>query len=174
MDYKSLTLLSPRLTGVIILVVTVTAWPSTFVSLYILSNGVGWALPLTIVVSGFPILAGLLLIYFPGTIANRMISGGAEITGPLPFQQVGFSVLGLYFLTTAAADAVYWIAALQFGMNADFARLASTAVRLVAGTFLMFGGVVSPAWFIRCGASLRTIPHHAGMRHRTVKSRRIG
>jgi ABC-type arginine transport system permease subunit len=84
MDYKSLTLLSLRLTGVIILVVAVTALPNTFLSLHVWSNRAGSALLLITMVSGLPTLVGLLLIYFPGTIANRMVSAGAETIGTLP------------------------------------------------------------------------------------------
>jgi hypothetical protein len=144
MDYQSLTSLALRLTGVIIMVVAVVSLPSTFVSFYFWSQGVASALSLTAVVSGLPILAGLLLIYFPGTIANRMVSGGGETVGTLPLQQVAFSVLGLYFLTSALADAASWLPMLlpdiPAGINSGSAFLASTAARFVAGALLLFGG----------------------------------
>jgi hypothetical protein len=81
MDYKSLTSLLLRLTGAIILVAAVTATPRTFVDLYLRETGGGtntetWLL--TTAASAFPILAGLLLIYFPATVGNRIISGDGE------------------------------------------------------------------------------------------------
>ena len=69
MDYKSLTSLLLRLTGVIIMVLAVTATPRTFVGLFLGNTGGGFNTEtwlLTTVASAFPILVGLLLIYFSG------------------------------------------------------------------------------------------------------------
>jgi hypothetical protein len=143
MDYKSLTMLSLRLTGVFIMVTVVTAVPNTFLSLYSWANGaVGIALLLIATMAGFPILVGLFLIYYPGTIANRVVSGGAEPAGALQLQQVAFSVLGLYFATHALIEGVYWVALLpSLTINVlDYARFASTAAMFVAGVLLLFGG----------------------------------
>jgi ABC-type arginine transport system permease subunit len=142
-DYKSPAWLALRLTGVIIMVTAVIALPNAFISLYVWSQGAFRALALTAMVSGLPIVVGLLLIYFPGTIANRMVSGGGETVGTLPLQQVAFSVLGLYFLTSAVADAAYWIPTLGPSIPSGItgsALLASTAVRFVVGLLLLFGG----------------------------------
>ena len=158
MDYKSLTSLILRLTGVIIIVTATTAMPHTFISLHgrnpAESPDVA-ALVLTIVASGFPILIGLLLIYFPATIANKIVAAGGESVDMLILQQVAFSVLGLYFVSLAVFDAIYWLAklriyfavyseltyALPFRLNPqDFAGIAATCAQFVAGIVLMFGG----------------------------------
>ena len=157
MDYKSLTLLLLRLTGVIIMVWAITAAPHTFVLLH-LSAGVNtdsapWLL--TIVASALPILVGLLLVYFPGTIANKIVAPGTESIDILNLQQLAFSVLGLYFISLAVFDAVYWLAKLRiyfavyselnYGrpdrlLPNDFAGIASTCVQFVSGLVLLFGG----------------------------------
>jgi hypothetical protein len=159
MDYKSLTSLVLRLTGVIIVVSSVTSTPRTFIGLIYLrgveatGNMEIWLL--AVVASAFPVLAGLLLIYFPATVANRMVSAGTGTIDTLLLQQVAFSVLGLYFVTVAAYDAVYWWAKLRiyfavynelnFGRpdslrNEDFAGLVSTGAQFIAGVILLFGG----------------------------------
>src|SRR5215813_8136601 len=117
MDYKSLTSLLLRLTGIIIIVHAVTSAPNTFVVLQFRADfnpdsaGVAWLL--TIVASGFPILVGLLLAYFPATIANKIVTPGTERVDTLTLQQLAFSVLGLYFISLAVFDAVYWLAKLR-------------------------------------------------------------
>ncbi|HKD30374.1 MAG TPA: hypothetical protein VKC66_31260 [Xanthobacteraceae bacterium] len=104
MDYKSLTSLMLRLTGVIITVSAITAMPRTFINLHVRnppeSPDVA-ALLLTIVASGLPILVGLLLIYFPATVANKIVSAVGESVDTLNLQQLAFSVLGLYFASLA-------------------------------------------------------------------------
>jgi hypothetical protein len=97
MDYKSLTSLVLRLTGVIIVVSSVTSTPRTFIGLVYLrsveatGNMEIWLL--AAVASAFPLLVGLLLIYFPATVTNRMVSAGTATIDTLLLQQVAFSVL---------------------------------------------------------------------------------
>src|SRR5216684_3822039 len=71
MDYKSLTSLVLRLTGVIIIVSSVASTPQIFIGL-LYRRGVEatdnmeiWLL--SVVASAFPFLVGLVLIYFPAT-----------------------------------------------------------------------------------------------------------
>jgi hypothetical protein len=162
MDYKSLTSLVLRLTGAVIIISAVTSTPQTFATLINLEYAAGvdktgvniWLL--TVVASGLPILVGLLLIYFPASVANGIISGGAEAADVRLLQQVAFSVLGLYFITVAAYDAVFWIAKLKiysaiwdeldtYGqpfrpLRPDFAGLVATGAQFVAGIILLLSG----------------------------------
>ena len=146
MDYKSLTS-------------SVASTPQIFIGL-LYRRGVEatdnmeiWLL--SVVASAFPFLVGLVLIYFPATIANRMVSAGTATIDTLLLQQVAFSVLGLYFVTVAAYDAVYWWAKLRIYFAVynelndgrpdrlrpeDFAGIASTCTQLIAGVILLFGG----------------------------------
>jgi hypothetical protein len=158
MDYKSLTSLLLRLTGVIILVAAVIAAPRNFLDLYLRDAGGGvntetWLL--TTVASTFPILVGLLLIYFPATVGNRIVSGDGETADTQRLEQTAFSILGLYFVSMAAFDAVYWYAKLRLYSvilpvgwndrgpwlaNNDFAGIASTCAQFVVGILLLLGG----------------------------------
>jgi hypothetical protein len=158
MDYKSLTSLLLRLTGVIILVAAILAAPRIFIGLYLqnASGGVNaetWLL--TTAASTFPILVGLLLIYFPATVSNRIVSGDGQIADTQRLEQIAFSILGLYFVSMAAFDAVYWYAKLRlyavifpFGLNDrgpwlannDFAGIASTCAQFVVGILLLLSG----------------------------------
>jgi len=158
MDYKSLTSLMLRLTGVIIVVSAVTAMPRTFINLHVrnpLESPDVAALLLTMAASGLPILVGLLLIYFPATVANKIVSAGGESADTVILQQLAFSVLGLYFASLAVFDAVYWLAKLRiyfalynelnygrpFPLSPeDFAGIATTCAQFVAGLLLLFGG----------------------------------
>jgi hypothetical protein len=93
-----------------------------------------------------------------------MISAGTATIDTLLLQQVAFSVLGLYFVTVAAYDAVYWWAKLRiyfavynelnFGRpdslrNEDFAGLASTGAQFIAGVVLLFGAGESGEKFMQ-------------------------
>jgi len=162
MDYKSLTSLMLRLAGVFIVVSAITSAPQTFVTLLYSSGGAQlvdtWALAAAgFAVFAIPFLVGLLLIYFPARIANRMLSGaGAETADALVLQQVAFSTLGLYFVTVAAYETFYWWAKLRIyfavfeEMNfsglprrlseTDFAGMMSTGAQFIAGAVLLLGG----------------------------------
>jgi len=161
MDYKSLTSLMLRLAGVFIVVSAITSAPQTFFNLLYRRGGAEsvdtWALAAAgFAVFAIPFLVGLLLIYFPGRIANSMVSSaGAETVDALVLQQVAFSALGLYFVTVAAYETFYWWAKLQIyfavfeEMNFpgprrlredDFAGMVSTGAQFIAGGILLLGG----------------------------------
>jgi hypothetical protein len=114
------------------------------------SIGVGFLLLLAL----FPILASLLLWYFPLAVASKIIpdiktekastpldAGGIEV--------VAFSVMGLWVLTTAVPDIFYWIVFAYRTKSADFGNpelspesvgyIVATVVELVIGFWLLFG-----------------------------------
>jgi hypothetical protein len=170
MDYKSLTSLLLRLTGVIMMVTSAIYVPHTFVNLVFRNpwngdSGVNvetWLL--TAVAATFPIVIGLLLIYFPARIANRIVySGGEAADTPRleqdaqRLEQIAFSVLGLYFVAMAMFDGVYWYTKLRLypvifpdsGPSGhelflfhdyDFAGIVRTGTVFVAGMALLLGG----------------------------------
>ena len=159
MDCRSLTSLMLRLAGVFILVSAVTSAPQTFFGLLYRRGGESvdiWPLAVAAFATfAIPFLVGLLLIYFPATVANRMVSAGTETADALILQQVAFSAFGLYFVTVAVYEAVYWWAKLQLyfavyeEMNfarpthlrdEDFAGIVSTGAQFVAGVAVLLGG----------------------------------
>jgi hypothetical protein len=158
MDYRSITTLLLRLTGVVILAAALIQAPKWIVSLILstASGGVNagdWLL--TAVPSTVSTLIGLLLIYFPATVANRIVSGGGESMDNRHLEQIGFSILGLYFVATAMFDGVYLLAKLRLYplifypdlsdrpirlTDSQFADIASTGTQFVVGVALLFGG----------------------------------
>jgi hypothetical protein len=161
MDYRSLTSLMLRLAGVFIVVSALTSAPSTILGLLNARIGSQSVSTWPLAAAGFatfaiPFLVGLLLINFPATIANRMVSAGAETADSLVLQQVAFSTLGLYFMTVAAYDAIYWWAKVWFysavyaeRVNVpgprhltedELAGIISTGAQFVAGMAIMLGG----------------------------------
>lgn len=166
MDYRSLTSLLLRLTGVVIMAASAVSVPGTFVSLYLRDVGGGgvnaetWLL--TAIAATFPIVIGLLLIYFPARVANKLVAGDGEAADAQRLdaqhlEQIAFSILGLYFIAMAMFDAVYWCAKrastpfilVDLGLSArrplllldrDFAGVVQTGVQFVIGVLLLFGG----------------------------------
>jgi hypothetical protein len=168
MDYKSLTSLLLRLTGVIMMVTSAIYVPHTFIRLMFSNpdgsvNAETWLL--TAVAATFPIVIGLLLIYFPARIANRIVYGEGEAADTprlerdaQRLEQIAFSVLGLYFVATAMFDAIHLYARLRLyplifsslsvgasdGVpwlsGTDFANIAATFTQFAAGMILLLGG----------------------------------
>ena len=102
----------------------------------------------------FPILAAVLLWFFPLSVAAKLIpdikSQGQH--GPLGaggIEVVAFSVLGLWVLTTAIRDIFYWVTFVyqvkNSGLgNADLSpdnvgNIVATVVELVIGFWLLLG-----------------------------------
>ncbi len=162
MDYKSLTSLLLRVTGVIMMVASAISVPHTFLSLYLRDvggsgiNAETWLL--TAIAATFPIVIGLLLIYFPARVANRVVAGDgdtadAQHLDAQHLEQIAFSILGLYFVAMAMSDAVYWYAKLRLypvfflesglssrPLDRDFAGVVQTGVQFVIGMLLLLGG----------------------------------
>jgi len=96
MDYRSLSSLLLRLAGVLILVAAVSAVPSTFIGLLGTKSGTADVelLLIAAVATAFPVLVGLLLLYFPATVANKLLSGQSDRELDVSeLQQLAFSVL---------------------------------------------------------------------------------
>ncbi|NJN05490.1 MAG: hypothetical protein HC814_02580 [Rhodobacteraceae bacterium] len=120
MDYRSLSSLALRLAGVFILVSGVAAIPDTLVNLLVLAERYTvapllWQVVVQTIVAASPsMLIGLLLIFFPSAVANRIVNG--EAVGPDgsvgygQLQTLAFSVLGLYFIAVGLFEGVYWLA----------------------------------------------------------------
>jgi hypothetical protein len=82
MDYRSLTSLMLRLAGVFIVVSAVTSAPQTFFGLLYRRGAESvdiWPLAVAAFATfAIPFLVGLLLIYFPATVASRMVSAAPK------------------------------------------------------------------------------------------------
>jgi len=97
------------------------------------------------------------------------VPGDGQTADDRRLEQIAFSILGLYFVSMAAFDAVYWYAKLRlysvifpFGLNDrgpwlannDFAGIAATCAQFVVGILLLLGGRALANLFHR----LRTPP----------------
>jgi hypothetical protein len=167
MDYRSLTALAIRLAGVLILVSGIAQIPNTFVNLYVyagrdaLSPAIFPIIFATITAASGPLIIGVLIIYFPSLVVNRVLN--VDSLGPegsvqyRDLQALAFSVLGLYFFSSGIFDAAYWIgkgriyfhlveaAALGFprppAMGPDeVGGLFAAGLQILAGLGLFFGG----------------------------------
>jgi hypothetical protein len=166
MNYRSLTSLALRLAGVFILVSGVAGMPNTFVNLYSVHTRealhpsmVLLAMQTLFALSG-PLIIGLVLIFFPSVVANRVIKtdvvGSEGSVGYRELQALAFSVLGVYFISIGVFDAVYWVARLRLYYRViedaaaafprppaiapdEFGGLVSSALYLMGGLILLFG-----------------------------------
>jgi hypothetical protein len=120
MDYRSISALALRLAGVFILVSGIAGMPNTFVNLYVfaareaLSPSVLPVLLQTFIAASGALIIGLLLVFFPSVVANRVVNaeavGKEGSLGYRELQALGFSVLGLYFVAIGFFDGIYWFA----------------------------------------------------------------
>ena len=166
MDYRSISALALRLAGVFILVSGIAGLPNTFVNLYVfaardaLSPSVLPVLLQTLIAVSGALIIGLLLVFFPSIVANRVVNAEAvEKEGSVGYrelQALGFSVLGLYFVAIGFFDGVYWFARGRIYYEAiseaaaafprppalapdEFGGLVSSALHVLGGFCLLFG-----------------------------------
>jgi hypothetical protein len=101
-----------------------------------------------------PILAAVLMWYFPLALANKLIPDIKTKDAPVPLdaggiETVAFTIMGLWVLTNAIPDIFHWaiyvyqVKNKHFGF-ADFApehigNIVSTVVEFVIGFWLLFG-----------------------------------
>lgn len=163
MDHRSLSNLLLRFAGVVILISTVLAIPRTITSLSTTGSpetSLVSSLAMSVLASLLPLVIAFGLIWFPSTISNRLVDGEDQIAQPsqqlLILQQLGFSVLGIYFVSSALFDAVFWFARhrLYYAivlenqeflkppplLPDDFAGMTSTGIQFVVGLLLVLGG----------------------------------
>jgi hypothetical protein len=95
------------------------------------------------------------LWFFPSTIAGKLLPSGAradEAPSPprlLEWQTLGVICIGLWGLSRAIPDAIYWVTFYTFNFNASFggadldpdqkASMVSTVVELAISCWLIFG-----------------------------------
>lgn len=162
MDHHALSNLLLRVAGVIIVVSSVLSVPPTVIGLATNDSSSG-NLTSAVLMSGLaallPLLVGLVLLWFPGTVTHRIVGVRHEEASAVAdgekLRQLAFSVLGLYFVSSALFDAVYWYARLKLYhstvaaefaymmppvvLQDDFAGMLSTGSQLIVGLLLLFG-----------------------------------
>jgi len=170
MEHRALAALILRIAGLLIIITSVTGavrgfgpwlYPSDMakdvgVPLLLLSMFVAVVIPVTI---------GLGLVYFPSSVASRVLKiEGLELTSEsstAPFQRVAFAAIGMWLTVHAVTDATYVYAKIRFyyyllkdASNypmvpdiaaGDFAALVAAGLKLIIGIWLLVGnrGIVN-------------------------------
>lgn len=161
MDHKALSSLLIKLAGAFIVINALSDFPKYFA--HIMSMR-GHGLPLWVPFVGgilpvvIPILVGLGMFMFPSTITNRVIHTSAEqenlIHATPHLEAAAFSVLGVYLLFRAIADATYHFSKFKLYeklilkeplyvgahlMPEEFANLVTTGMEFLLAICLMLG-----------------------------------
>lgn len=150
-----------RIAGVLILVQLVTSVPHTISELVNYGGPeTRWldTLWLSAMALALPLAIGLLLIYFPSVVANRVVhleepldgKGSTESLLPL-----ALACLGVYFVCAAMYDGVYWYSKVRLYylvtdklgwsgsapaiMPAEFAGIVATFTQFIIGIVLALG-----------------------------------
>ena len=156
MNYKELTTLLIKIAGAVLIIYELFGIP-TFVSYYfslrleeesVITFFLMSVLPLVI-----PLLAGVVMILFPATLANKIVRTSEEIKTneefTSSFQLVAFGVLGFYLLFNVISDFVYnftYLYQIDGLTNKDnpliidaYARIVATVAELIFALYLLFG-----------------------------------
>ena len=108
MDARGVTTILLKVVGLIIFSYAIFDIPSYFLSPY--DGRAPTPLPQqfvqAVVALLLPIVFGLLLWFFPGTVANRIVSGpkSADTFGAREFERVALTVLGAWLVTYGAVE----------------------------------------------------------------------
>lgn len=107
MDYRTITAYALRLTGVIILVMTVPYAPSAFMQCFHAgSSSLRESLLLTAFAQLIPILVGLALAYFPARLSSLVAGSSPEPQADEmsePFGEIAVIAVGIYSLLRASS-----------------------------------------------------------------------
>ena len=152
MDTRSIGAIVIKITGLVMIVVSVVQIPAFFP---LTSRGYGFSygeLLATAALGLGPLaLIGLLLWFFPGTITNRIVSGAPLAGSPAdfrPLELVALTVLGIYLVADgiigATRDVAFVIAVNRQNPSellpaSIIGHIAATAVKLAIGVVLCVG-----------------------------------
>jgi hypothetical protein len=110
MDTRSIAVILLKVAGLVLVSLGVTR----LVGFFPIGQGGSFSYPEILVAAalgiGPQVLLGAAFWFFPGSIANRIVSGGTSEDSSVQlreFQLIAITVLGLYLVANALADAVY-------------------------------------------------------------------
>jgi hypothetical protein len=153
MDTRSIAAVLLKVTGLVLIVIAISQLPAYFP---LTGRGydfsIGEVLATTALALGPFAVLGLVLWFFPGTVANRIVSSAATESAVVdirPIELVALTILGVYLLAHGLVGAVRDTVLLivMHRQNADLtvvpasvmAHIAATAVELVIGAGLCIG-----------------------------------
>jgi hypothetical protein len=153
MDAKTISAILLKVAGLMIVAMCVAQLPSYFP---LMGRGAEWSLTEVLATSAISLgpltVLGLCLWFFPGTIANRIVSGESlsrSASDVRAIELVALTVLGIYILTWGVIDVVrdvVFIVAMQ-RQSPDYVpipasivgRIAASVAQLIIGAWLCVG-----------------------------------
>ena len=169
MDYRNLTNLLIKITGVALIAYSIIEIPA-YISYYISSQVDSfWGfIGISLVPMFVPILVGIVFLFFPATVTNKLISGDDETNTAsidiLAAERIAFSTLGLYLLFRVISDLIFHgtsiylalkagtIARYNTGYQDPYALVVATLAELIFALWLLFGS----AGLVRFVSKIRT------------------
>ncbi len=170
MDYRNLTNLLIKIAGVAIIAysfIEIPAYVSYYFSLQIDSF---WGfIGMSVVPMFVPIIVGIVFLFFPAAVTNKLISGEGETNiasiDILATERIAFSALGLYLLFRVISDLFFHgtsiylalkagdIAQYNTGYEHPYALVVATLAEFTFALYLLFGS----AGLVRFLAKIRTV-----------------
>jgi hypothetical protein len=168
MDYRAVTALALRLTGVAVLVQITPSASAAFIGLIqIGATSPRQALMLAAFSTLIPLVVGLALIWFPARLGSLVTGSTALVEADLDSDRLGHVALvavGVYFFATGIFDFVYygsklwmfeaWVRKREYSDDVsppsyDVAGIITGAARLVIGAVLAFKARTFASWILR-------------------------
>ncbi|HZZ91012.1 MAG TPA: hypothetical protein VFE23_00515 [Usitatibacter sp.] len=150
MDMRGISAVLLKITGLVMVVMCIAQVPSYF-SLMTREGGWSfWQITGTAAMTLGPLtVAGLVLWFFPGTVANKIVSVGDAAQGSFdwrPLELIALTILGLYLIARGVVNLTFDVVvmALMLDQSPDFSSLPlSTIARMVAaGAELAIGFIL--------------------------------
>ena len=153
MDTRSLGAILIKVTGLVLMVVSISQLPAYFP---LMSRGYDFSIGETLGTAALALaplgVLGLVLWFFPGTVANRIVAGAPAADSPVdfrPLELVALTVLGIYLLAHGLIDAVRdaVLVVVMHRQNQDlalipasiFGHVAAAIAQLLIGAALCIG-----------------------------------
>ena len=168
MNYRAVTTVTLRLTGVAVLISTLSHSPVLFATLFRRgASSAREALLVMAMAEVVPLLVGLALIYFPARLTSLVVGTASEEGADDQIEglgQVAAIALGIYFFASGFFDLVYyfskyWVYRLQMPKDEwsdpvpiyphDVAGAVSAVVQLIAGSILALKARTLYRWIRR-------------------------
>jgi hypothetical protein len=154
MDTRAISTILLKVAGLIVIVLCVGQVPGYF---SVMTREAGWTLAQVLGTIGLTLgplaILGIGLWFFPGTVANRIVSGAPvpESTfDPRPLELIALTVVGIYLVAHAIIDIAYNVALaitllrvvpdLANVPPSVIARIAAALVQIIIGVALCIGG----------------------------------
>jgi hypothetical protein len=156
LNYNDLTRVLIKIAGAIIIAFAISGMPSYlsyYFSLRLPDESVWLFFSYTVLPMAVPLCLGVVMLYLPGTIANKIVSpserGSPAVSDLEGLQVVAFGVLGLYLLFQVLSDFIFNFSVIFLNkqMHAvtnisdieTYSRIIATVAELFFALYLLLG-----------------------------------